>query len=80
MLQQKHRVELLVDGVPYIVIIEPFTFNEETRYIVNYNGSPDYIFTWDSELKRLKAIGDDTSAIPESLEVAIAEKLQSGRH
>lgn len=80
MLQQKHRVELLVDGVPYIVSIEPFTFNEETRFTVNYNGGPDYIFTWDSELKRLKAIGDDTSTLPDNLEVAIAEKLQSGKY
>lgn len=80
MQETQHRLNLLVDGVPYIVQVTPFEFNEETRFKVSYNGSPEHIFTWDSELKRLTAIGDDSATLPDNLEVAIAEKLQSGKY
>lgn len=71
------RFEILVDGVPYIVKAIPYDFNTETRFRVSYNGSEEYIFTWDSELGRLKAIGDESADLPDNLEQAIAEKLQS---
>jgi len=79
MQETQHRLNLLVDGVPYMVQVKPFEFNEETRFKVSYNGSQEHIFTWDSELKRLKAIDDDSATLPDTLEAAIAEKLQSGK-
>ncbi len=80
MQEVQHRINLLVDGVPYLVEVTPYEFNTETRFKVSYNGSPEYIFTWDSELKRLAAIGDDAATLPDPLEVAIAEKLEAGKY
>jgi hypothetical protein len=74
-----NRFEILVDGVPYMVTAEPFEFNTETRYRVRYNGDEEHIFTWDSSVGRLRAIDDDASTVPDDLEVAIAQRLQSGR-
>lgn len=71
--------ELLVDKVPYRVTAEPFSFNAETRFRVTYNGGDDHIFTYDPSLGRLAPIDDDAGTMPDSLEVAIAERLQSGR-
>ena len=67
---------ILVDSVPYMIKAVPFSFNGETRYRVSFNGSPEHVFTWDSSLSQLRAINDDSSTIPDSLEIAISEKLQ----
>jgi len=74
----EQRFELVIDGVPYAVTASPFEFNTETRYKVNYNGT-EHIFTWDSSLGRLAPIDDDAADIPDNLESAIAERLQSSK-
>jgi hypothetical protein len=71
--------EIVVGGVPYSVTATPFEFNTETRFRVKYNGSNEHIFTWDSSVGRIRAIDDDASTLPDDLETAIAERLQSGR-
>ena len=71
---------LLVDAVPIEVTSIPFKFNTETRYKVSYNNSPEIVFTWDSSLGRLAAIGDESSTMPDGVEIAIAEKIQSGKY
>ena len=75
---QEGKFELVVDGIPYIVKVIPFQFNNETRFRVSYNGGEEHIFTWDSDLKRLWAIDDDASTMPDSLGMAISQKLESG--
>ena len=55
----------------------PFSFNDEIRYRVSFNGSPEHVFTWDSSLGQLRAINDDSSTMPDNLEIAISEELQS---
>jgi hypothetical protein len=35
------------------------------------------VFTWDSSLGQLRAIDDDASTLPDNVEEAISEKLQS---
>jgi hypothetical protein len=72
----EQRFEIVLDGVPYSIVAAPFDYNTETRYKVNYDGN-EHIFTWDSRLGRLAPINDDSSTIPDSLEEAIAQKLQS---
>jgi len=67
----------MVDGIPVIVRATPYEFNTETRFLVSYNGSDEYVFTWDPSLGRLTAIGDGSEEIPDAIEEAIAEKLQS---
>lgn len=79
MQKRQHRFELLIDKVPYRIKATPFDFNGETRFKVSLNEGPEHIFTWDSELKRLTGIDSDASTIPDNVEVAIAERLQSGR-
>jgi len=76
---QGNRFELNIEGVPYSVNITPFEFNTETRFRVSYNGGDEHIFTWDSSRRRLTPINDDSSTMPDDLEMAIAERLQSGR-
>ena len=73
----ERNFNMLVDSVPYLVHATPFNFNGETRYRVSVNGNSEHIFTWDSELKRLTAIDDDAATLPDNLEVAISDKLQS---
>jgi hypothetical protein len=69
--------EINLNGIPYIVEATPFEFNTETRFYVSYNGGPEHVFTWDSSLGRLTAIDDDAADIPDDLEAAISEKLQT---
>jgi hypothetical protein len=68
---------LLVDAVPYLIKASPFSFNGETRFYINVNGGDDHVFTWDSELAGLRAIDDGASILPDTLEEAISQKLQS---
>jgi hypothetical protein len=70
-------LSLLVDEVPYEVRVEPFTFNDERRFYVSVNGGTSHVFTWDSEIKTLRAIDDDAVDLPDALEQAISQKLQS---
>ena len=72
----QQSVHLVIDGVPYIVKIISFDFNGEMRFRVSYNEGPEHISTWDPSLGRVAAIDDDSIEIPDSLEQAIAAKLQ----
>ena len=74
---QSQTFELMVDGIPVMVRATPYEFNTETRFLVSYNGSDEYVFTWGPSLGRLTAIGDGSEEIPDAIEEAIAEKLQS---
>jgi hypothetical protein len=77
---QESSFEIVVNGVPYMVKAEPFSFNTETRYKVSYNGGDEHIFTFDSSVGRLTAIDDDSATMPDDLERAIAGRLQAGRY
>jgi len=77
---QEGKFDLLVDGIPYVVKVSPFKFNNETRFRVSYNGSEDHIFAWDSDLKRLWAIDEEASTMPDSVGIQIALKLESGNY
>jgi hypothetical protein len=68
---------LLVDDVPYFIKAAPFSFNGETRYSVCINDGREHIFTWDDDVKGLRAIDDDSCILPDSLEEAISHRLQS---
>ena len=72
---QDQKFEILLNGVPYFIKAEPFSYNDETRFKVTYNGNDEHIFTWDAGLGRLSAIDDDAISIPDDLEAAISSKL-----
>lgn len=80
MVMQESNFEILVDKVPYRVKVVPFEFNTETRFRVQYNGGDEHIFTWDSSIGRLAPIDDDAGTMPDDLEAAIAQRLQSGKY
>jgi hypothetical protein len=73
----EQRFNLLVDKVPYMISAKPFRFNGEIRYRVSLNGGAEHVFTWDSSLGELRAIDDEASTLPDGVEEAISEKLQS---
>jgi hypothetical protein len=73
----ERNFDLLVDGVPYLVKATPFSFNGEARFYISINGDGEHVFTWDSEIGGLRAIDDSASILPDGLEEAISEKLQS---
>lgn len=72
----ERRLEIQVDRIPYILQVTPFMFNEEIRYHVSYNGGPDILFVWDNSVGHFAAFGDDAATMPDSLELAIAQRLQ----
>lgn len=72
---QAQTFQLLLNGVPYFVNAEAFSFNAETRFKVSYNNGDEHIFAWDATLGRLSAIDDDAISIPDELEAAISSKL-----
>jgi hypothetical protein len=74
---QEQSFQLLLNSVPYIVKAAPYEFNTETRFSISFNGSEDFIFVYDATVGRYVAIGDETSTIPDDLEVAIADRLYS---
>lgn len=72
---KKLSFNLLVDGVPYMVKAEPFSFNSEQRYNVSFNGSETYIFAWDEDTLRYAHIGDVAVELSMALEQEIASRL-----
>jgi len=74
---QDQTFQLLLNSVPYVVKASPYEFNTETRFSVSYNDSEEFIFAYDAAAARYVAIGDETSTIPDDVEVAIADKLYS---
>ncbi len=53
---QDQSFQLLLNGVPYVVKASPFEFNTETRFSVSFNGSEDFIFTYNAAVGRYVAI------------------------
>jgi hypothetical protein len=77
--ENRKSYDLLIDEVPYLVSTEAFTYNGEQRYYVSVNGGPQHVFTWDPDLKRLNALDTDadSATLPEALESAISNRLQT---
>ena len=73
----ERNFNLVIDGVPYFIKSIPFSYNDEIRFRVFINDDTEHVFTWDSEVKMLRAIDDDASLLPDRLEEAISDKLQN---
>jgi hypothetical protein len=71
------KFNLLVDKVPYLATVTPFDFNGETRFYVSINGGENHVFTWDSEVREIRAIDDEASVLPVGLEEEISRELQT---
>ena len=69
-------VTAVIDGVPYNVKAEPYDYNAEKRFKINYNGN-EYIFAYDSSMGRYAALGDEAVDIPDNLEALVAERLEN---
>ena len=73
----KTTYNFVVDQIPYIVSVQPFTLNEQSRFYIQVNNGPEHVFTWDEQLKTIRAIDEDASQLPDALEEEISKKLQS---
>lgn len=73
----KRTFDLVVDGVAYLVTAAPFSFNGGTRYYVSIDNGEDHVFAWDPEVSGLRIIDDESAIIPDTLEEAISQQLQS---
>jgi hypothetical protein len=71
-------VTAVIDGVPFNVKAEPYDYNNEKRFKVDYDGK-EFIFAYDSSMGRYAAIGDDAVNIPDNLESVLAERLENFR-
>jgi hypothetical protein len=71
------NLNIVVDKVPYLIRVEPFDFNGETRFYIKINDGENHVFTWDSELHELRAIDDEASVLPVALEEQISQELQA---
>ena len=69
-------VTAVIDGVPFNVKAEPYDFNAEKHFKVNYDGK-EYVFAYDSSMGRDAAIGDEAINIPDNLESVVAERLEN---
>jgi hypothetical protein len=67
-------LNMVIDGIPYEIKAVPFQFNSEKRYRVDYGGV-EYIFAYDSEIGKYASIDGDASGLPDTLEMAVADKL-----
>ncbi len=74
---EERTFDMVVDSVPYLVKVSPFSFNDETRYNVSINGGENHVFTWDSEVSGLRAIDDSASTLPSVVEEEISARLLS---
>ena len=74
---EERQMNMVVDDVPYLVKVSPFSFNDEQRFYVSINGGTEHVFTWDSEIGSLRAIDDEASILPDALEEEISRQLQS---
>jgi len=72
----KFDLTTVIDGVPYNVSAEPYDFNAEKRFKVNYDNQ-EYIFAYNSDIGRYAAIEDEGVNIPVALEAFVAEKLEN---
>jgi hypothetical protein len=76
--EKKQRFfDLLINNIPYHIKVMTFSFNENVRYYVSVNNSPDHIFAWDDVAELYRDLDEDSSTLPAVLEEAIREKLQT---
>jgi len=72
---EERKFDFEIDSIPYEVTIAPYKFNNETRYRVSYNGGNENIFVWDPEVRRIRAIDDAASILPDDLGLEISRKI-----
>jgi hypothetical protein len=73
----KRTLNLVVDDVPYLVKATPFSFNDGTRFYISVNEGAEHVFTWDPDMLRFRSIDDSAGELPDTLEKAISEKIQT---
>lgn len=72
---ESQTFNILVDDIGYEVKVTPRMVNDEKRFEISINNGADHIYVWDEQLQSLRALDDETSAIPVTLEKAISDRL-----
>ena len=73
----ERQLNITVDKVPYSVSLAAFDFNSQVRYHVTINGGTEHVFAWDEEVRKFRAIDDQSTTIPDALMVAISDHITS---
>lgn len=71
----RQTLNIAVDGVPYIVEAESFSFNGQERYNIKVNGGETHVFVYDPEMRRIRSLDDDATTLPDALEESISNSL-----
>ncbi len=64
-----------IDNVGYDVQVTPMMTNNEKRFIIRINNTPEQVYVWDEQIQSLRALDKEASIIPVALEKAISDKL-----
>jgi len=64
-----------IDNIGYDVQVTPVIANEEKRFIIKINNTPEHVYVWDEQIQSLRALDEEASVIPAALEKAISDKL-----
>lgn len=73
--QKVTRLNIVVDGIAYLVDVSPFEFNNEKRFHVIVNDGPTDIFAWDNEMKMYNGLDDQSAILPDGLVIELNKKL-----
>ena len=73
--EKETRFNVVVDGIPYQVVVSPFEFNNEKRFTIMVNNGPRDIFAWDREMKMYKGLDDQSAILPDGLMLEINSRL-----
>jgi len=74
-IQRPELLNINIDNVSYDVRLTPIIVNGEKRFVIRINDSADHIYVWDEQRQSLRALDDEVSTIPATLEKAISDKL-----
>lgn len=75
----RQTLNISVDGVPYVVETEAFSFNGQERYNIKVNGGDSHVFVYDPDIRQFRSLDDDATTLPDALEESISNSLLSGR-
>ncbi|MFT3704823.1 MAG: hypothetical protein QM802_20830 [Agriterribacter sp.] len=73
--QTAYFYDITIDDLLYEVRVTPLLINDEQRFVVSVNNAADHIYAWDEKTSALTLVEEVISVLPESLVIALTEKL-----
>lgn len=73
--KEEKTLYIVVDNVGYEVKVASVKVNDEKRFVIRVNDADDHMYVWDEQIQALRALDDEVSTIPATLEKAISDRL-----